>query len=703
MTTDRRTFLRHLSRGALAASLPASIAKALAIPAHHAEGSIADVEHIVVLMQENRSFDHYFGTLRGVRGFGDPRAVSLPDGNPVWCQPNVAGYVLPFHPSAPNLGLQFLEDLPHDWKTTQAAWNQGRYDQWVSQKGTSTMAHLTRSDIPFHYALADAFTICDGYHCSVLGPTDPNRYHLWTGWVGNDGKGGGPVLDTAEVGYDWSTYPERLQKAGVSWKIYQDIGLGLEAEHAWGQTKDAYMGNYGDNALLYFRNYQNAQRGSALHDKARTGTHVAAGGTLFEIFQRDVRANKLPQVSWIVAPEAYSEHPNWPANYGAWYISQMLDALTANPEVWSKTVLFLMYDENDGFFDHMVPPTPPPSRSQGLSTVDTTHEIFAGNSDFPAGPYGLGPRVPMIVISPWSKGGWVNSQVFDHTSIIQFIEQRFGRRTPSLLEQNITPWRRAVTGDLTSAFDFATPNNAKTALPSTVTYLPADQRTHPDYKPAPPAQQALPAQEPGMRPARALPYEVNVHAQVDFANRAVDIDFSNSGKATAVFQVRSGNTRTGPWTYTVGPNAQLSDRWVFTSEGQTAYDLSVYGPNGFLRAFKGSTTGDDRANLEVASVYDAPGSAITLRIRNGGAAACNVHILDVYTQEKIAFELASGASQLQSWQLQNSFGWYEFVVDAEADATFQQRLAGHVETGADSMSDPAFGIPRRDSTAPRPE
>jgi phospholipase C len=175
MTPTRRTFLQLLTSGALTAAFPASISRALKIPAHNGTGTINDVEHIVFLMQENRSFDHYFGTLRGVRGFGDPRAITLPSGKSVWYQPNGSEYVLPFHPGAPNLGLQFLEDLQHDWKTTHAAWNEGNYDQWVPNKGTTSMAHLTRSDIPFHYALADAFTVCDAYHCSMLGATDPNR------------------------------------------------------------------------------------------------------------------------------------------------------------------------------------------------------------------------------------------------------------------------------------------------------------------------------------------------------------------------------------------------------------------------------------------------------------------------------------------------------------------------------------------------
>jgi phospholipase C len=475
MPTDRRTFLQLLSSTAVAAAFPASIARALKIPAHSRTGTIDDVEHIVFLMQENRSFDHYFGTLRGVRGFGDPRAVRLPSGDPVWKQPNGQEYVLPFHPPAPEsseagLGLTFLEDLAHDWTTTHAAWNEGQYNHWIPSKGPVTMAHLTRSDIPFHYALADAFTVCDAYHCSLLGPTDPNRYHMWTGWVGNDGRDGGPAVGNEESGYGWTTYPERLQDAGVSWKVYQDAGMGLDAAGKWGQSDDPYMGNYGDSALLYFHQYQSAAEGSPLAKKARTGTNISKGGSLFDIFAGDVKANRLPEVSWIVAPEAYTEHPNWPANYGAWYVAQVLDALTANPEVWSKTAFFLMYDENDGFFDHVVPPTPPQTRAQGLSTVATTNEIYPGSSGLPSGPYGLGVRVPLVVISPWSKGGWVNSQVFDHTSLIRFVERRFG-----IAEPNITPWRRAVTGDLTSAFNFAKPSAATVPLPSTVAYAPPDK------------------------------------------------------------------------------------------------------------------------------------------------------------------------------------------------------------------------------------
>jgi len=694
MATDRRTFLQLLSSTALTAAFPSSIARALSIPANNRTGTINDVEHIVFMMQENRSFDHYFGTLRGVRGFGDPRAVTLPSGNPVWYQPNGGNsYVLPFHPGAPNLGLQFLEDLAHDWTTTHAAWNEGNNDQWVPQKGTTTMAHLTRSDIPYHYALADAFTVCDAYHCSLLGPTDPNRYHMWTGWVGNDGKNGGPVVDNAEAGYDWSTYPELLETEGISWKIYQDIGEGLDASGFWGWTCDKpYIRNYGDNSLLYFHQYQNAPQGSPLAEKARTGTNILKSGTLFDIFKQDVSSGNLPQVSWLVAPESYTEHPNWPANYGAWYVSQVLDILTANPDVWSKTAFFLMYDENDGFFDHVPPPVPPMSRAQGISTVDTTNEIFPGSSDYPAGPYGLGQRVPMIVISPWSKGGYVSSEVFDHTSLIRFIEKRFGPNNPALKENNITPWRRAVAGDLTSAFNFISPNDAKVPLPSTASYLPPDNQRHPDYVPTPPSDQAMPAQESGTRPARPVPYELSVHGQADLSQQSFRIDFGNTGKATAVYHVRSGNTKTGPWTYTVQPGAEISDNWALSANPRGAYDLSVYGPNGFLRSFKGSTSGQNLANLDIATRYDNTGRGITLEITNLGE-TCQVSILDSYSKDQTTHTLKAGEELTKHWNLKKSYGWYDFIIEVNTDASFQQHIAGHVETGEESMTDPAIAAP----------
>ena len=690
---ERRRFLQLLSTGALSSALPASIVRALAIPAHHRTGTIGDVEHIVILTQENRSFDHYFGTLNGVRGFNDPRAVTLPSGKTVWYQPDGAGYVLPFRPDLPDVGMAFFPDPPHGWNDSHDAWNTGKYDQWVPSKGVPAMAYMNRHDIPYHFALADAFTVCDAYYCSLLGPTDPNRYHLWTGWTGNDGKGGGPVLSNAEVGYDWFTYPERLQQAGISWKVYQDAGHGLDAPGFWGWTFDKpFIGNFGDNSLLYFHQYQNATPGNPLADKAKTGTHVEVSGTLFDNFREDVRTGHLPQVSWIAAPEAYSEHPNWPANYGAWYISQILDALTANPEVWSKTVLFINYDENGGFFDHMVPPSPPQFATQGLSTVDTVNEIFPGDNVHSAGPYGFGVRVPMLVVSPWSKGGYVNSQVFDHTSLIRFLETRFAHEHPGLIETNITPWRRAVAGDLTSTLNFARPNATLVTLPSTATYDPPVKDFHPNDDITAPANQVVPVQEPGVRRAKALPYRLQARGKANTADGTFEIDFRNTGRAAAVFQVRSGNVADVPRTYTVEPLKQLSDVWSAAADG--TYNLAVYGPNGFFRAFKGALTGGSNARLEVRiedGDDDGEDGRLTLLIANLGARNGNVRVRDNYTGETSENYLAPGKRMRRRTQLRRNFGWYDVLITVDQDPAFAYQLAGHVETGKDSITDPAMG------------
>jgi phospholipase C len=690
--TDRRKFLQLLGSSSLAAALPQSIDRALAIPAHNEKGGIEDIEHIVVLMQENRSFDHYFGTMRGVRGFGDPHPIKLPSGKPVWYQPDGNSYLLPFHPSADNLGAQFLEGTPHNWPDSHGAWNNGKYDGWIANKGRTTMAHLERQDIPFHYALAEAFTICDAYYCSLMGATDPNRYHMWTGWCGNDGAGDGPVVDNSEAGYGWHTYPERLEQAGIGWKIYQDIGDGLDQAGFWGWTGDPYIGNYGDNSLLYFRQYQNALPGSPLYERARRGTNIKAGGTLFDILRFDVANNKLPQISWIASPEAFSEHSNWPSNYGAWYISQVLDALTSNRKLWSKTALFVTYDENDGFFDHLVPPTPPSSPAFGKSTVPIANEIYPGNGSYYApGPYGLGSRVPMIVVSPWSKGGWVNSQVFDHTSLIRFIEQRFARQNPKLVESNITPWRRAVCGDLTSAFDFKTPNAARPRLPDTDGFEPTDKVRHPDYSPMPPRRQRLPRQERGLRWARAIPYELHAIGRSDTVGGVFRIVFVNTGKAGACFHVRSALGSEGPWSFTVEAGKSLSESWALAPQ-QGRYDLSVHGPNGFLRGFRG-VAGAGRTNLDIDCSYDDD-LTLAVTLTNRSTSPARLVIKDVYGDETTRPFLAPGSALKTHWRLKSTHGWYDLVIGAEGDGSFERRMAGHIEDGRDSMSDPAFGMPR---------
>ncbi|GAB2849513.1 phospholipase C, phosphocholine-specific [Streptomyces deserti] len=677
---NRRRFLQLAGATAAFSALSASIERAAALPANHRTGSIEDVEHIVVLMQENRSFDHYFGKLRGVRGFGDPRPVTLENGKPIWHQRTADGKeVLPFHPDADDLGMQFLEGLPHGWTDGQQAYHGGKYDQWLPAKGTTTMAYLTREDIPFHYALADAFTVCDAYHCSFIGSTDPNRYYMWTGHTGNDGTGGGPVLGNDELGYGWTTYPERLEKAGISWRIYQDIGDGLDAKGSWGWIEDAYRGNYGDNSLLYFNSYRSAEPGDPLYDKARTGTDVKNGDGYFDRLRADVKAGTLPQISWIAAPEAFSEHSNWPSNYGAWYIAQVLDALTSDPEVWAKTALFITYDENDGFFDHVVPPLPPRSDAQGRSTVDVLLDLYLGDGKRPAGAYGLGPRVPMLVVSPWSKGGYVCSETFDHTSILRFMERRFGVREP-----NISPWRRAICGDLTSAFDFSRRDARPAGLPDTDAYEPRDRERHPDYRPTPPADPRMPRQERGLRRARPLKYAPYVDGSVDAAAGRFTLTFASGAKAGAAFHVTSGNRTDGPWMYTTEAGRTVADTWN-PAYSKGSYDLTVHGPNGFVRVFKG---GHKAAGPEVTARHS--GDDVVLTFTNQGSGTVRLKLANGYGGPASTVTVRPGATVRRTVDLAASRRWYDLTVTSEADPAFLRRFAGHVENGRPGVSDPAI-------------
>ncbi|GAB3954836.1 phospholipase C, phosphocholine-specific [Kribbella albertanoniae] len=671
---NRRRFLQLAGASAGFAAMANSIGQAAAIPAQHRYGDINDVEHIVVLMQENRSFDHYFGTMKGVRGFGDPRPVVMPNGRPVFYQRDKAGKeVPPFHPDADDLGLQFLTGLPHSWPDGHAAINRGNYDNWIPGKGhVATMAYLTREDMPFHYALADKFTLCDSYHCSFIGATDPNRYYLLSGYTGNDGTGGGPVLGNDELGYGWTTYPERLEQAGVSWKVYQDIGDGLDAAGSWGWIDDAYRGNYGDNSLLYFNNYRNAKPGDPLFEKARTGTNAKAGEDYFGQLRADVKANRLPKISWIAAPEAFSEHSNWPTNYGAWYISRVLDALTSNPKVWSKTALFVTYDENDGFFDHIVPPFPPADANQGLSTVDVGPDNFAGDKRYGAGPYGLGPRVPMIVVSPWSTGGYTCSEVFDHTSVIRFMEKRFGVEEP-----NISPWRRAICGDLTSAFDFGTADSRPAPLPDTSAYEPPDNERHPTYVPTSPPLGELPGQERGSRRTRPLPYASIVDGAS--AGGRYTLTFSSGARAGAQFLVTAYNRTDGPWTYTTSAGKTLSDSWNATAYGGV-YDLTVHSANGFLRAFKGKPA----TALEVTARDTHTGD---VKLTFTTDVARKVTITNAYGGTPRTLSLRPGQT---THLITTTRRWYDVTVTTPTDPSYQRRFAGHVETGLPGLSDPAI-------------
>ncbi len=453
----------RLAAGALAASLmPPNVRRALAA-ANTAAPSLADIKHVVLLMQENRSFDHYFGTMAGVRGFDDPAALTLSTGRSVFHQPDEEspeGYLLPFRLDTHKTSAQKLPSTSHAWGTQHEAWNKGKMDKWLPAhrkadgiNGPYVMGYHTRADIPFQFALAEAFTICDAYHSSVLGPTWPNRMYWMTGTIDPDGKNRGPITSNRNNAYTWTTYAERLEKAGVSWKVYQQAD------------------NYGCNMLELFKNFRDAPADSPLRLKGLT---AAPEGQ----FEFDAINDRLPTVSWIIPTSTQSEHPDYMPAAGAAFIASKIDAIAANPEVWEKTVFILNYDENDGIFDHVPPPVPP---------AGTAGEFVKDE------PIGAGFRVPCVIVSPWTAGGWVCGQLFDHTSVLQLLEKITGVR-----EENISDWRRKTFGDLTAAFRFGE-KSAPPILPDTSGPLALAQResTALPSPEAPMAGQSMPAQEKG--------------------------------------------------------------------------------------------------------------------------------------------------------------------------------------------------------------
>lgn len=669
--------------------LPGWLRAAVAVEPRRETGTIADVAHIVVLTQENRSFDHYFGAMRGVRGFADRFPI-----------PTLKASARPFHlNTTQHFDLMRAEGTAHTWVDAQQAWDHGRMAHWSLFKGTHSVGYYTQDDLPFHYALADAFTVCDAYHCAFHGGTNPNRLFLWTGTNDPQGAGNGPAiyneLDSLKAksgvaSYTWTTYPERLQAAGISWQVYQDMA-----------------DNYDDNPLAGFQRFRDAVAGVP-GSNAELKLRGLSTRTL-EQLRSDVQADQLPQVSWIIAGARDSEHPEMssPAQ-GAHFTAQVLQALTSNPEVWSRTVLFLNFDENDGYFDHMPPPAVPsvtawhadPAQRglAGASTVDVGGEYHQYLKDyhqrefeqeFLHRPYGLGPRVPMLVISPWSRGGWVNSQVFDHTSVIRFMEQRFGVREP-----NISAWRRTVCGDLTSAFDFAQRDASPLPLlPSTPERAARAAALPQRVSPATPVERVPPQQSPGTRPSRALPYQLMVHGNVRPQHQRVELTLVNEGVAGAVFHVYDCRHPAHiPRRYTVEGGKQLADSWECAQQFG-AYDLWVLGPNGFHSRFTGMIVTRPLVQPDCKIRYNQEQRRLELHMENLGSVPCTAEIkaLAYGSGRTVRRHLSPRRSLVLSWDIAHSGYWFDLRVTVVELPGFLRRFAGRMETGDDSTSDPALG------------
>lgn len=780
--TSRRKFLQGAtSTGIAAATLaafPPSIRRALAIPAHNETGTIKDVKHVVLLMMENRSFDSYFGTFKGVRGFGDRFAVPAPNGKTIFHQTYTkttpATTYVPYHLDETKGNAQRAGSTPHSWADSQAAWDHGRMFKWPDAKTALSMGYYEQAEVSFQRALADAFTLCDHYHCGIHTGTISNRLFYWSGTNGPNGISpvdgsrvqvaglnnqfnSGNDIGASTAGWTWTTYADRLEQAGVKWKVYQSL-----------------IDNYGCNELMGFRHWRaaieqmpasrrpvyvqatditqpvtaagpfyDAAVDDALSPLAK-GFHNTMPYGFLETFRDDIQNGTLPQVSWIIAPSAYSEHagPSSPVK-GGWYVQAVLDALTANPEVWSKTVLLVNYDENDGFFDHLPSPAVPSRNADGTLAGATTmaaadvaveyHDFAPATPQQPAAdgrPYGPGPRVPLWAISPWSRGGWVNSQVHDHTSTLMFLEKVFG-----VPEPQISPYRRAVCGDLTSAFNFERPNDeplptlAGRSTKAEVDARTAAQQAMPAI--APSTDATLPKQATGVRPSRALPYELHTSARSDAASGRIQLLFANSGRAAAVFHVYDKLHLADrlPRRFMVEPGKKLNGDWSAVADDAGQYDLWVLGPNGYHRQFKGDLNAL-RANAaalpEIRVGYDVRRGDLILQLRNEGRRECKFVVKSnkAYPSPRAmradggrgeheghgrdddakhghghgnddndawTVRVRGGDETTLRWSLDASGQWYDFAVTCDADAAFYRRLAGRIETGRHAVSDPGMG------------
>lgn len=848
---SRREFLKKMillsGAGSLSTVIPPAIQRALAIDP--AEGSTyLDAEHVVILMQENRSFDHCFGTLRGVRGFNDPRAVRLPDNNLVWLQSNANGDTYtPFHFDIKDTKITWMGSIPHSRSSQVDAFNDGRYDKWIDSKRSGnkkyaemplTMGYYNRQDIPFHYAMADAFTICDQHFCSAMTSTWPNRLYLWGGTIREQNNIDAKAyirnnIPWGEAG--WKTFPETLEENGISWRVYQNElsnGGGFQGEER------SWLDNFGCNPLeqqAQFNSRFSSRYVNTLKKRAedmpaeisKLETEVAAmqpddkdyekkkkevekkkevladtlsqlqqwnkenfeklspyqknlfskafttnegdpdylslstlafeahnekrevvipkGDVLYQ-FRKDVDSGNLPAVSWIVPSQKLSDHPSAPW-YGTWYTSEILNILTKNPEVWRKTIFILTYDENDGYFDHVPPFIPPDSRnpltgrcSPGIRNTDGEYiklenELAEGigKKEARGGPIGLGFRVPLIVASPWSRGGKVCSQLLDHTSVLQFLEVFLNKKFhKNIRQQTISDWRRAICGDLTATFSSFTareeklPFLAKNAsieniynaqferIPDTYKKLTADEisRINKDAH----GSEWMPKQEPGIRAACPLPYQlyadtflsgdkvkIRMKAARDvFGDAAAGSPFTiyaGSGYAAPVNDPQQGSSADNRriWHFAAAAGEEVEYEWPLQHFEAGAYDLKTCGPNGFYREAAGNKNDPPlqiecgyqqgrlaksrlSGNLQLTLHHTGSSQPLTIRIKD-----------ESYKNKDVIISLAPGASEKVVIDLKKSYGWYDVRIQVKGAETYARRYAGRVETGNPSFTDPAMG------------
>lgn len=640
MKLNRRHFLKASGSGAVLSVLPISLQKVLAQGLQRS--SLEGIQHVVILSQENRAFDHYLGTLNGVRGYKDPHPLRKPDGTSVFAQNNSLNKpIWPFRLNNKTTDGQCKVDVTHSWESGLQAWNKGKMNQWISAKDIYSMSYYTREDIPFHYAMSDAFTTCDHYFCSVNTSTSPNRLFLMTGTNGQGlWPGGASMSNDESVPFTWTTYAERLQAAGISWKMYQE--------------KD----NFDDNALAWFANFQNAAEGSELFERG-----MKRGSS--DDFANDVANDRLPTVSWIIAPEHLSEHPfSSPPQAGANYSKNLLDALAKNPKVWAKTIFIYTYDENGGIFDHVVPPSPPKG-TKNEWTTNAAGELI---------PLSMGHRIPTWLISSYSMGGSVYSQTCDATSTLRFLERFTGVKEP-----NISDWRRSLCGDLTEAFNFRkTGFGFPQSLPMAQQALQTDLFCSELPAGLPGAETSQPAVESNQsRELRPLNVQPMLDMQFNAQTKMITLKFLNSGTMASAFDIHSyGVNVFDPLFVTVAEKENKPINLNFATVKTEGFDISVHGPNSFYRRFAGAIINDQPV---VNTFINAKTNNFDVYITNPTDKNMEIKVENKITKQATSYLMSPKQMILINPILKDN--WYDFKITMKLRSDFSCEYCGHIEGG----------------------
>jgi len=374
------------------------------------------IQHVIWILQENRSFDNYFGTFPGADGIPPDTCLDI--------LPGSARCVKPFHMPTPMPAC----DLAHEWEIAQAAYDHGAMDGFVWAEGSSfTMGYLDGSDIPNYWDYARHYALADRFFSSLTGPSMPN--HLYTVAA----QSGGLITNVCSRdheleeleqdmddpnGFSFASMVNLLAHGDISWKYY------VETPKVAPKVDDPCHVYYPRPQQLGLWNPLPGFK--SIRDDPKLMSHLV---NLTE-YQQDLQEGTLPQVSWIIPDFQDSEHPPEPVDQGMWYVTNLVNQLMKSP-YWGSSVIFLTWDDYGGFYDHVPPPQ-----------VDA---------------FGYGPRVPLIIISPYAKPGYITHQTGDFTSLLRFIEERFQLRYLTA--------RDHFANDMSDAFDFSQTPNPSLLIP----------------------------------------------------------------------------------------------------------------------------------------------------------------------------------------------------------------------------------------------